>query len=43
MRPLTTVKITIKNPKNPSFRRSTASSGLIKIIPRGAYIQVNVK
>ena len=34
LRPYTTVKLILKTFKNPSFRRSTASSGIIKNIPR---------
>ena len=43
LRPYTTAKLmlkSLKNVQNPTFRRSTASSGIRKNIPRGAYIQM---
>ena len=39
LRPYTTVKLILKS----SFRRSTASSGIRKNIPRKAYIQIHLK
>jgi len=39
MKPYTTV-LTLKSFKNPSFRRSMASSGYEKNIPRKVYIQM---
>ena len=44
MRHYTTVKLILKSFKNPSgFRRSTASSGIRKNIPRKAYTAISKK